>query len=226
MQKIPVIVQARTGSTRLPGKALLQLGGEPLLSRVLCNLGECRCIGPMVVAVPHNSVAALEPLARQAGAETVAGPEEDVLGRYAAVLEQFPCSHFVRATGDNPFVSAEMLDLAVAYHLEHDADLTHWLGIPLGCGVEVVRSSVLMRAAAEAELPHEREHVTPWIYSNREQFRVCEPELPFHPELRLTVDTADDFDRAGRILAALGNPRTVRLGELLSLQSRNPRLFD
>lgn len=224
--KIPVIIQVRTGSTRLPGKAALQLGGVPLFERVLLNLQQSRLCGPLVAAMPVNSAEELAPLAKEHGVCVVLGDEADVLGRYAAALKQFPCEHFVRATGDNPFVSAELLDLAVAYHLVQQADLTHFLGIPLGSGVEVVRTAALQEADRFAKLDAEREHVTPWLYANRQQFRVCEPELPLGKDLRLTVDTRQDFERAQRVLTALGDPVTVHLAQLLKLHAEQPVLFE
>jgi spore coat polysaccharide biosynthesis protein SpsF len=223
--KLPVILQTRIGSTRLPGKALLPLCGKPMLAFVLEALLSAERVSTVVVAVPENSAAAIRPIAGEYGCPLVTGSEEDVLDRFLGALAAFPAPHFVRATGDNPLVSPELIDSIIDIHISREADLSHYLGIPTGCGVEVVRSAALECAGWEAREPAMREHVTPFLYADRARFHIEEPDLGLDPGLRLTVDTAADFARVERILTAAGQGKPLPLARILALYSECPGLF-
>jgi spore coat polysaccharide biosynthesis protein SpsF (cytidylyltransferase family) len=238
-----LIVQARSGSTRLPGKAFLPFNTAGIQSQpytltdaVLEALRAAGEIDARILAVPERDTAAFLPFAEAHGFRVYGGEEDDVLARYAGAATASDAEIVVRATGDNPFVCPRLLDAIARYHQErflHDADgaralplaLSHYLGIPLGSGVEVITASVLREAAARAREPYEREHVTPWIYGNRMRFAVEEPDLALDPGIRLTVDTAEDFARAERILAAMGADRPIVLETLLGLYRSKPEIF-
>jgi spore coat polysaccharide biosynthesis protein SpsF len=115
----------------------------------------------------------------------------------------------------------------VHHHRERGAALSHYLGIPLGSGVEVISADALAAAAAAADTPYEREHVTPWIYANRARFIVEEPDLALDPGIRLTVDTAEDLARAERILTALriSGASPITLQHIFALYREVPALF-
>lgn len=225
--KVLAIIQARTGSTRLPGKVALPLAGRPLIQRVIEAVRAAELVTDVVLAVPEGDHDALAPQAEAAGCRIFAGPEEDVLGRFALASALVASDTIVRATGDNPFVCPEHIDSILRHHAQQGADLSHWLGIPLGSGVEVIRRTALLEAAASARLPCEREHVTPWIYANRDRFCVEEPDLALDPGIRLTVDTREDYARAVR-LADFFHQRgmlPVRLGQIFALWETDPALF-
>lgn len=224
--KLPVILQSRMGSTRLPGKALRELGGRPLTVRVLEALLAARRVAHVVVAVPANSEAALRPLVEALGCRLFVGSEEDVLGRFAGALEGETAAHCIRATGDNPLVCPELLDGIVEHHLASGADLSHYIGNALGTGVEVVRTAALLEAAGEAVDPFEREHVTPFLYRHPERYRIEEPRLELGGELRLTVDTEEDFRRVEAIWRALYRGRPLPLREILATLEQKPDLLD
>lgn len=224
--KLPVILQSRMGSTRLPGKALRDFGGRPLTVRVLEALLAARHVSHVVVAVPANSEEALRPLAEALGCRLFVGSEEDVLGRFAGALEGEDAAHCIRATGDNPLVCPELLDRIVEHHLASGADLSHYLGIPLGTGVEVVRTAALLEAAREAADPYEREHVTPFLYRHRQRYRIEEPVLELRGELRLTVDTEEDFRRVAALWQALYRGHPLPLREILATLEQKPDLLD
>jgi len=223
--KVSVIVQARTGSTRLPGKVLLPLGGRPLLASVLEALLAAQTVAEVIVAVPERDLDALGPIVTAAGCAIVGGSEDDVLSRYEKAARTARCATIVRATADNPLVCPELLDEIVGRHFAEGADLSHYLGIPPGSGVEVVSAVALFAAAAEAVLPYEREHVTPFIYAHRERFIVREPDLGLDPGLRLTVDTQDDYARVAAILERMGTARPITLRRLLELYRQDAAVF-
>ena len=205
---MPVIVlQARLDSSRLPGKAMLPLGGRPLLFRVMEALNRVPA-ELRVLACTDDSLSAFAPLAAEAGFELLAGPKDDVLARYCLAIEKFNIQRLIRATGDNPFVFA---DAASAINDEASAlgaDYAGYSGLPHGAGVESVAAPALLRAAAEASSSHDREHVCPYLYSHPETFLIHRPLVPQcwqGQALRLTVDTHDDYERAQALYAALNS---------------------
>jgi spore coat polysaccharide biosynthesis protein SpsF (cytidylyltransferase family)/SAM-dependent methyltransferase/spore coat polysaccharide biosynthesis predicted glycosyltransferase SpsG len=204
-----LVLQGRIDSSRLAGKSLLPLGGKPLILRVMEALGELPW-KLRVLACPEDCVRDFGPLAEQAGFELAPGPKEDVLSRYCSAIRRFGMDRLVRATGDNPFVFA---DAAWALNQEAaglEADYAAYTGLPYGAGVESVSAQALLRAEREAASLPEREHVCPYLYNHPELFRLHRPLAPLPwqgPALRLTVDTPEDYERAGPLYEALAKIR-------------------
>jgi spore coat polysaccharide biosynthesis protein SpsF len=200
-----LILQARLDSTRLPNKALLPLGGKPMISRAMEALKGVDA-DMHILACPEDCLDAFAPLADSAGFVLMAGSKEDVLGRYCAAIRRFRADWVIRATGDNPFVFA---DAAAALLLEArslGADYSGYASLPYGAGVEVLRAGALLRAEVEAFAEDEREHVCPYLYRHGESFCLHRPLSPLvwrRPDMRLTVDTLEDYDRARQLFRAL-----------------------
>jgi len=200
-----IILQARLDSARLPGKAMLPLDNKPLLYRVMQALNHVPA-GLRVLACPQDSFCVFEPLAQEAGFEIFSGPKEDVLERYCQVIKNYNIDRVIRATGDNPFVFA---DAAISINNEAmalNADYACFQNLPYGSGVESVLASSLLRAGRDANSLFEREHVCPHLYNNPLQFMLHRPFAPErwnYPDLRLTVDTQEDYKRAVILYAAL-----------------------
>lgn len=220
-----VILQARTGSVRLPGKVLKPLVGSPLIERVVDALLAAKAVDFVVGAISANSDPELEKVLRAKGCRVFKGSEDDVLDRFAQAVQENNVDLVIRATGDNPFVSPVHIDSIVKLHLEEQADLSHWLGLPLGCGVEVVNSQALLIAAAEANDPYEREHVTPFLYRHRERFKILEPVLTGFPDICLTVDTKADFKLAERVMQELYQGKPLSVKGICKLYNEKPELF-
>ena len=193
-----LVLQARLDSSRLPQKALLPLGGRSLIFRVMEALSSVPC-GSKILACPEDSAAAFAPLAEEAGFTLVTGPRDDVLARYCLAIRQRGAERIIRATGDNPFV---FTDAAVALNGEAEAlgaDYAGYSGLPCGAGVESVSSEALLRAEREAGSQAEREHVCPYLYGHPELFLLHRPLAPLRwqgPDVRVTVDTREDYERA------------------------------
>lgn len=211
-----LVVQVRLGSTRLPGKALLPLGGATMTDQVLARLALVPS-AVHVLATDEASAEALGPVAARRGFELLVGPAEDVLARYCLAIRRFGMARVIRATGDNPLVNHELarglLEWAGAQALEgrDPPDYAAFAGLPLGMGVELVSSSALLRAEAEASAADEREHVCPYLYRHPTLFAIARPEAPAawaFPEGRVTVDTPGDYERVLGIYGALysGSP--------------------
>ncbi|MDR2494973.1 MAG: NTP transferase domain-containing protein [Spirochaetaceae bacterium] len=194
-----VVLQARLDSSRLPGKALLPLDGEPLLLRVMEALKTVPA-DRHILACPEDSRGAFAPLSDRAGFALLCGSKEDVLSRYCAAIRAFGLERVIRATGDNPFVFSDAAD---ALNREAGgADYAAYAGLPHGAGVEAVRADALLRAEAEAPSGAAREHVCPYLYGNPDRFLLHRPLAPRPwrgPRLRITVDTRADYERAAML---------------------------
>ena len=218
-----VVLQARLDSTRLPEKALLLLGGKPLVLRVMESLNH---IGAdlKILACPEDSFASFAPLAAEAGFQIHAGPKEDVLERYCQVIRRFSIKRLIRATGDNPFVFPDAAKAINDEAISLNADYAGYFGLPLGAGVESVSAAALLQAAEQAASPYEREHVCPYLYNHPELFSLHRPLAPVPWQdraeriIRLTVDTKEDFDRARKLYAAFRGEQDRYNGEAVIRQ--------
>ncbi|MDR2717665.1 MAG: spore coat protein [Treponema sp.] len=202
---LAVVLQARIDSSRLPGKSLLPLGKGTVISCVMEALNRVPA-QLRVLACPEDSAAAFAPLADETGFTLFAGPKDDVLGRYCRALREFSIQRVIRATGDNPFVCADAAAAINAEALALNADYAGYSGLPLGAGVESVSAAALLRAEAETAAPYEREHVCPYLYAHPELFSLHRPLAPLRwqgVDIRLTIDTREDYERAQTLYAAL-----------------------
>jgi spore coat polysaccharide biosynthesis protein SpsF len=123
-----------------------------------------------VLACTEDSIAAFSPLAAEAGFELLAGPKDDVLGRYCLALKKFGIQQLIRATGDNPFVFADAAASINAEAMALGADYAGYGGLPFGAGVEAVSAVALFRAESEVVSEYEREHVCPYLYGHPKSF--------------------------------------------------------
>ena len=212
-----IVLQARIDSTRLPGKSLLLLDGKPLIFRVMEALNQVPA-DIRILACPGDSLSSFSPVAQEAGFQILAGPKDDVLERYCLAIRKYSIDRVIRATGDNPFVFA---DAAVSLNDEAvslKADYAGYAELPYGAGVESAAASALLRASEQAKLPSEREHVCPYLYNHPELFTLHRPSAPVrwrYPDIRLTVDTQEDFDRAEKLYAALKSEPSRYNGETI-----------
>lgn len=208
--EIVVVIQARMGSSRLPGKVLADLGGEPMLRFMLARLEQL----PWRRIVATSELVSDDQVAEQAAAASVAvvrGSETDVLSRYIAALDSYPAAHLVRLTADCPLVDASIVRGTLETHLSSDAAYTSNVlprTFPKGLDVEIVSADALRTAQKDARDAPEREHVTPFLYRHPERFKLanhwCERDLG---DERWTVDTADDLEFVRQVVASLGSKR-------------------
>lgn len=232
------LIQARLGSSRLPGKSALPLplsaagnDAATILGRVVGRARRAASVGEIVVATTSQPLDdELAALAVRLGVGVFRGSADDVLGRFAGALataDTAAPAALVRLTADNPALDPGYLDAAIRHHLATRADYTHTTGLPLGCNLEVISPEALLRAHREARLPAEREHVTPYLRAHPELFRLETLALAVPPTvatLRLTVDYASDYALLGLLYDALGPDFT--LAELPALLARYPWLAD
>ncbi len=230
-KKVVAIIQARMGSTRLPGKTLADIAGKPLLAHVIERTKGSRTVNEIVVATTTElEDQAILRLATEYGVKTYAGSAHDVLDRYYQAARQAEAELIVRVTADDPFKDPEVLDRIVDYMLTHPeldyASNTIEPTYPEGLDIEVVTFGALGRAWREAQLPSEREHVTPYITKNADQFRLT--NVRHHTDLshlRWTLDNEEDLRFAREVYARLYKPGEIFLMEdVLALLEREPEL--
>ncbi|MBP2233303.1 spore coat polysaccharide biosynthesis protein SpsF [Azospirillum agricola] len=216
MAGVGVILQARMGSTRLPGKVLRPLAGVPMLGRILDRLGRCRAVDRLVVATSDRPADdAVAAFVADRGVGLFRGSETDVLDRYHQCAAAFGFDVVVRATGDNPFVDPEEGDRLIAFLFEQALDYAcafpdFGSGLPVGVGLEVMTAEALSRSWRHGRDANHREHVNEYIQERPGLFRQAVPDTPPDkraPGLRLTVDTPEDFRRAETLHAAYGAER-------------------
>ena len=224
--KTGVFVQVRLASTRLPGKALLPLIGGNIIEHVMRAL---KAIDADVYALltNDNSAEVLKPYAKSEKFELFKGPEEDVLKRYTAAIVNCEVDRVIRATGDNPLVSAKLAREIIQVHEKEGADLSHYIGIPWGTGIEVIAGNALLSADRMSTDPYEREHITTYIYRNGKNFKVVEADCPleYHlPEWDVSLDTEDDYTLLGRIYSDLYRDIPIEIDELAHWLTQNSSL--
>ena len=221
---VRIYLQARVSSTRLPAKVLREYKGKPLLWYVVRRLSLSEY--PITVLTDHDSFAKLLPIVKdlnyREGIEVslFAGELHDVLKRFVQALNYFPADIVIRATADNPFVDIPHLKMALEHHIRENADITYYVDLPVGTGVEILNPNALIIADKNAGYAYQREHVTPYIKSHPEVFKILEltPDPKYrHPEIRLTIDELVDFELFMSIMQRLGDRIESPLDEILKL---------
>lgn len=225
-----VIIQARMGSTRLPGKVLKTVNGRPLLSYQIERIKRCHEVNDIVIATttnPQDQV--IVELAEREGVQIFRGSEDDVLDRYFKAAQQAKADIVVRSTSDCPLVDPAVIDRAVVLLKSRFPNIDYVSNAlkrtyPRGMDVEVFSFNALKKAAEETQNPYDREHVTPYLYQNLEKFK-CEnfTYSSDQSQHRWTVDTPEDFELVSLLLGALypTNPQFT-LEDLLKTIQRHP----
>ena len=172
-KKLAVIIQCRLSSTRLPGKALKDLGGKNVFEWALESMKRVKA-DKYIVATDEESFPVLEPFATKHGWNIMAGPLDDVLERFCLAIKKFSCSCVLRATADNPFLFYEAAQALVDEFYKQEkiahCDYMTWTGLPHGSGVEIFWADSLLKAALLTADPYDHEHVGPALYNHKDKF--------------------------------------------------------
>jgi spore coat polysaccharide biosynthesis protein SpsF len=216
---VGVVLQARMGSRRLPGKVLVRIGGRTILGHCLQRL-MASGVGPVIVATttgPEDD--RVEEEATAIGAGVVRGFREDVLQRFMLAAARLDVEYLIRATADNPGVDIDAPARTLRALIDQHADHAVEAGLPIGGAVEAVRVDALREAASRSTCAYDREHVTPYLRQRPDEFRVVAPDAPIEvmrPDLRFTIDTPEDLMYMRAVMTHAGSgKRMVTLQELI-----------
>jgi spore coat polysaccharide biosynthesis protein SpsF len=229
--RVIAIVQARMGSTRLPGKVLKQLGGRSVLSWVIERVSQFSRIDSLLIATtvePADDAVAKE--AERCSAEVFRGNENDVLDRYYRGACHAGADVIVRITSDCPLIDPEVSDYTIQKFLDERPDYASNAlerTYPRGLDTEVLTFSALERAWREASEPYQRAHVTPYLYQNPDKFRLLsvKGEEDFSG-YRWTLDTPEDADFLQEVYTRLGGSVDFSWRDVLGLLQREPALAE
>jgi len=245
--KTVTIIQARYASSRLPGKVLLPIAGQPMLVWVVERVRRAKTVDEVLVATTTDSAdEAVAALCAERGYACVRGSQFDVLDRYYQAARLAQADVIVRITADCPLIDPGEIDHTVGEFLRTGADFAAnrlpppWKRTyPIGLDTEVCSFAALQRAWQEASEPYQREHVMPYLYVNSpvvdgRDFRGFAPDAPFrilyvnseqdYGEMRWTVDTASDLELLRQIYARLGERQDFTWLDVLALFEREPAL--
>lgn len=230
--KVVAIIQARMGSTRLPGKVLLDLAGEPMLVRVVNRCRRATTVDQVIIATTTETRdEAIVDLCDSRGWACFRGSEDDVLDRYFQAAKKHQAEVVVRITSDCPLIEPEIIDLTVREFLQ-DGTLDYVSNtlpprtFPRGLDVEVMAFEALERAWQEDKNPTWREHVTSYIYRHPERFalRTVTNDQDYS-HMRWTVDTPEDLAFVRRVYDHFGHDR-FSWREVIALLEEHPEWLE
>lgn len=206
---IGLIMQARMGSTRLPGKVLATIGGRCLLGHALSRVSGLPDTRVVIATTDTLRDDIVEAFCREQGIDCFRGSEDNVLERYVYCAEAWGFEHVVRLTGDNPFPDRDALVRLIQRHLGSKADFcTSFEGLPVGVGCEIFTAGALRLSLNRADQPHHFEHVDEYLLEHLDTIRhqvLPPPRDLCAPDVRLTVDTAEDLERVRTLVARGGD---------------------
>ncbi|MCB2379189.1 glycosyltransferase family protein [Hymenobacter sp. BT635] len=227
--RVGIISQARMTSTRLPGKVLMPIGGQPMLQYHVSRLREAEL--PIYLAITTNTTD--NPLADFAADQSlplVRGSEDDVLSRYWSCAEQYELNLIVRVTSDCPLLDGTLIRRGVEEYIRQGDARLYLSNVlertyPRGLDFEIFSRELLAEAFQQATQPSDREHVTPFIHQNRSgRVRFRHFTRPANRSAyRLTVDTADDFELL-KVLIEQHHAHQLPTDALLDLLDAHPEL--
>jgi len=204
-KKVVAIIQARIGSTRLPGKVLMKIVGKPILWHVWKRLTYCKLIDEIIVATTTDKTDDLiEKVCQKNNIKIFRGSKENVLKRFIETLKYFPGDYVIRITGDTPFPSPNYIDSAIKAIKLYDGDIIlHENYSCLFGGQGVYSSRALKRAYLFTHNKIDLEHVGALYFSeNLDKLRIVKIHIPedlILKECRLTIDTIEDYKFVSKI---------------------------
>lgn len=228
--KTVIIVQARMTSTRLPGKVLKTVLDKTLLAYMVERLRRVKLADEIVIATTLNDTD--QPIVEECerlGVAYTRGSENDVLARYYEAAKLHKADVIVRVTSDCPAIEPAVMDQVIRFYFDHPGEYQYvsnslTQSFPYGLAVEVFPFTALEEAYREATAEPEREHVSPFIYTRPERYRIGQVVHPVnHSHHRWTVDTPEDFELIKRIFEALYPVKPeFEMADVLALLEKHP----
>ena len=228
--KVTAIIQARMTSSRLPGKVMKEVLGRPLLSYLIERVRCCKGIKDIILATTLNPEDdSIATLGSNEGVNVFRGSENNVLERFHEAATMFNARHIMRITADCPLIDPDILYMLIEYYFAENMDYVSncaYPTLPDGLDAEVFTFKALDYAHKHAVLPSELEHVTPYIRSHPEIFKIG--NWTYHEDLsqlRWTVDEPEDFEFVRQVIEILYPVnRSFRMNDVLDIIHQRPDL--
>ncbi|OES46060.1 cytidylyltransferase domain-containing protein [Domibacillus iocasae] len=228
--KVAAIIQARMGSTRLPGKILKKVNGKTLLEYQIERVRQAKTIDQVIIATTvKDGDQPIVDFCQEKGISYYRGSEQDVLARYVETARKYSAEVIVRLTSDCPIIDPQVIDQTVGHFLVQRESIDYVSNtikrtFPRGMDTEVFAFQALQRAHQEAILERDREHVTAYIYTNPDLFRIQGIENKNdYSHYRWTVDTEEDFELISLIIDKLYSPdQFFYLENVIALLDKHP----
>lgn len=233
-RKVIAIVQARMGSTRLPGKVLMNIEGKTILSHVVDRVKQSKKIDEVIVAtttLEKDDVIIKE--LEKINCNYYRGSEENVLDRYYNAAKLYKGYIIIRITSDCPLIDPNVIDDMINYYLSHDYFMVSNAGLqmenrtyPRGLDTEIFSFELLEKAWLNSDKNYEKEHVTLYMYENEKNICFFKNDIDFS-KYRLTVDTIEDFNLIKSIYEKLYiDKKYFYLDDIIKLLRENPQLYE
>ena len=224
------IIQARMGSSRLPGKILMKLNGISVLECLINQLKHSKLLNRKIIATSTNNEDNIVfDFAQSNDLDSFRGSELDVLDRYYLCAKHFSLKHIVRITADCPLIDPQIVDRSIDLYLRNNLDYVnnfHKRTFPSGTEVEVFSFSVLEKTWKNAKKPSEREHVTPYIYNNPDKFSIGFIENNKNlSNLHWTIDRIEDLNLVRTIYKRTHNT-PILLDDILNIIESDPQILE
>lgn len=229
--KVVCIVQARVGSTRLPGKVLKKICGKTVLEHDIDRLKRIKNIDEIIIATTTlEKDNAIVKECQRLGVKCFRGSEEDVLSRYYYAAKENNADVVVRVTSDCPLIDPEVSEKIIQYYLDNKDKYDYVSNTiertyPRGLDTEVFSFSALEKAFNEAISKRDKEHVTPYIWDNANVFRLAQyKNIKDYSNLRWTLDTEEDYRLISSIYEKFRNKKYFSMHEILKFLEGNPKI--
>lgn len=211
---IGIIIQARIGSSRLPGKVLKKLIDKSLLEHIIFRLSFLKEDVKVIIATSTlKRDDEIEQFCNSSNILCFRGSEKNVLERYFVCSKENCFNHIIRLTGDNPFIDIEELDNLIKLHISSKADYSRSFSeLPKGLGSEIFTFNALEESFLYGLAENHKEHVNEYIEENENNYRISELKVSKEknrPEISLTVDNMDDYKKACFIIEHSKNEYTT-----------------
>lgn len=235
MKKVGVIVQARMGSTRLPGKVAKEVCGKPILTHIIERLKRSQKLDQIIVATSKkNEDQKVIEIVENENIATYRGSEDDVLNRYIEASEEYQLDVIVRVTGDCPLLDPFTIDELIREFIDDgELDYMRLEGYPRGLDAGICNLNTLKKVesyvSGEPDEEKYREHVTLYIYRHPEKFNIGFKEAPdeMKRDYRLCVDEMDDYQLIKEIYDRLYREgHIIDIGEVIDLLDNHPELVE
>ncbi len=229
--KIGAIIQARYGSSRLPGKVLMPLpfpDGKPLLKHIVDRLKSSKYINYIGIASSlRNENHAIEQFALKEQIDCYRGSEDNVLSRFLEITKKERLDYVIRLTGDNPLVALNELDDAIKLHIENQNEYTKSSGLPLGLNYEIVNAKSLLSLENEVLCNDDYEHVTTYfLKSSQIKKKIVHYELSSLGNMRCTIDYPSDFAMMSILMNYINLQSSDVISELKKVNLNSPWIFE